>query len=81
MTARPPGRGKLAANLERVPASEAKPKAAEPKKSGIEVIREDWQADADSKPEKRIRVVNHDTGRVVFTGSEADYRALRRSGD
>ena len=74
-TARTPGKGKLAADLSKVPASEAQPQPEAPAKTGIETIRD--------KDEDFVRVVDHDSNKVLFSGTAAEHRALKKalSGD
>jgi hypothetical protein len=71
-----PGRGKFSANLE-VTRGEITRNA--PAKKGIEVIREKFQADADSEAEDCIRIVDHDANRVVWSGTAAEHKALKKA--
>lgn len=78
--ARTPGRGRLAATLDRVPAAEAKATPAEKKKTGTEIVREKWQRNADAKPEDLVRVVDHDAGgQTTWSGTPAQFTALKRA--
>lgn len=80
MNGQVPGKARLSAQLDRVPASEVKAQPVPPKKTGVEVVVEKgWKRDADSKPEDRTRVIDHDNNRVLFDGTKAEWSALKRA--
>ena len=77
------GKGKLAANLDRVPkgggdAASGRARAQE----GVELITDKkWEAGDGSEPADRVRLVDWDANRVLFSGTTQEYRALKRAID
>ena len=84
MNARQPGKARLNAELDRVPGDAAQQAAPAPRKTGVETVRtKGWQRDADADPETLVQIIDHDAadgaGRVLWSGSEADHRALAKT--
>lgn len=74
-----PGRGKLSAKLDRIPAAEVKEQPTTEKKTGIEIIREKWQRTADHEPEARVVVRDHDNDAYLWSGTPEQFSALKRA--
>lgn len=85
-----PSKGKLLCNLEQVTKEDraragitdemanAMVSSNQPKPKGVQVARGPWQAREDSDVETQVRVIDHDSNRVLFSGSEAEFKALKR---
>jgi hypothetical protein len=71
------GRGKLSANLTRIPAAAVTQPPTSGAKKGLEIVREKFQAHADLKPTPRVVVWDHDANRVLFSGTPFEYARLK----
>lgn len=77
-TATPKGKARMSATIERIPAAEAIPQPVSEPKTGTEVLTEKgYQHEEGADPVTFIRVVNHDTNRVLWSGTQAEYKALK----
>lgn len=85
--AKTPGKAKLLASLEKVPAADrarmgitqADVEAAAETKTGVAVETSQWQADEDEDLEEQVRVIDHDSNRVLFSGTKAEYARLKKA--
>ena len=80
MDSRTTGRAKLAASLDRIPAAEAKAAPAAKPKTGVETVHvKGWKSSADAAPQDMVRMIDHGSNRVLFFGTAAEHKALRRA--
>lgn len=46
---------------------------------GVHCIRSEWKPDQDTDVEPQVRVVDYDANKVLFSGSEEDYKRLMKA--
>jgi hypothetical protein len=73
-----PGRGKMTVKLDKIPAADVT-QPATPAKTGLEVVREKFQAHADQEAAPRVVVWDHDHNQVLFSGSPKEFDTLKRA--
>lgn len=85
--ARTPAKAKLLASLDKIPAAdrarlgitqEDVDAAAEPK-TGVTVETGQWQPHDEVDLEEQVRVIDHDSNRVLFSGTKAEYARLKKA--
>lgn len=90
MAVKLPAKAKLLANLSSVSAADraragitdemVKAQAeAQQTKTGIEIVKGPFQVATDQDVETQVRVIDHDSNRVLFSGNEGDYARLKRA--
>ena len=70
------GKGKLGLSMDKIDKKNAREPEAPETKTGLEIVRERFQAHSDADEEDRVRVVDHDSGRTLWSGTEEDYELL-----
>ena len=43
---------------------------------GVHVVRSEWKPDEDADIEPQVRVIDYDNNKVLFSGTDAEYKRL-----